>query len=157
MQHRSLLAALAVMGLMIGATAAVDAAPAKKAETMTGPAHEMAKPMVDGPALTPEKQTLLRTIMDESEARLAPLKEQMYAKRLELKALAQNPNTPRETITTLSQEIASLATRIRDEMRNCKLRIEKEVGVMPHPKKMKDHKMGRMMDDRGCDGCGQQL
>ena len=131
MQTRSLLAALAVTTLLFGASAAVDAAPAKKGDQAGAAAHAgHGGPAAQEAVLAPEKQALFRTIMDESEARLVPLQEQMFAKRLELKALAQNPNTPRETITALSQEMATLKTQIRNEMKSRNDRIEKEVGLV---------------------------
>ena len=79
--------------------------------------------------LTPEKQEAYRKIMDAFQSKMTPLREAMWQKRLELKALSPNPNTQPDEIKALVKEIGTLHTQMRTEYEALKNRLEKEIGL----------------------------
>lgn len=83
----------------------------------------------NGAALTPEKQAAIDTILKASDTRMRPLMDQYSAKRIELDALAGNPNVKPETISKLADEIAALQGQIRNEMITRNDKITTEGGV----------------------------
>lgn len=104
---------------------------------MAKPDRDMDRPGTMCPAgaaysqLTPEKQQLFRSIMMEHQDKVAPLRDQLKVKRMELKALSRNPNTQPEHISKVSAEIGDLMSKIRAEKTAIRVRLDKEVGFMP--------------------------
>ncbi|WP_462323440.1 Spy/CpxP family protein refolding chaperone [Desulfoplanes sp.] len=122
-------------------------------------AHQIAQ-------LTPEKQEAYRTIMNEFRGTMAPIREAMWEKRMELGALSPNPNTQPAEIKALVKEIGALHTQMRTEHETLRNRLEKEIGLklgrggFHHPRQgkgmrgnkgQKDH--GRRMMDGSGPGC----
>lgn len=98
--------------------------------------------------LTPEKQEAYKKIMDAFRTKMTPLREAMWQKRLELKALSPNPNTQPDEIRALVKEMGALHSQIRTEHEDLKNRLEKEIGLkvgkggFHHPRRgngMRDH------------------
>jgi len=79
--------------------------------------------------LTPEKQEAYRKIMKSFQDKVEPLRESMWQKRLELKALSPNPNTQPADIKALVKEIGDLHTQMRNERQALNDRLEKEIGI----------------------------
>ncbi len=86
--------------------------------------------------LTPEKQEAYRKIMDSYRAKVEPLRESMWEKRMELRALAPNPNTQPAEIKALVKEIGALHVQMKTERDNLRNGLEKAIGL----------KLGRGMD-----------
>jgi len=79
--------------------------------------------------LSPEKTASVEKIYDRGYAKMQPLRDNLYAKRLELNALAQNPNTKPGTIRDLTQDITELRKDIREQREIMSNSLEKETGV----------------------------
>ncbi len=78
--------------------------------------------------LTPEKQAAVDKLIQEHTAAMAPLREQMQAKRLELNALSDNPNVQPEYISKLAGEVAQLSTQIRNSGAEFRAKMAAEMG-----------------------------
>ena len=89
--------------------------------------------------LTPEKQEAYHKIMDAFRAKAEPLRESMWQKRMELKALSPNPNTQPAEIKALVKEIGALHIQMKNERQALRDRLEKEIGL----------KLGKGMGMRG--------
>jgi len=79
--------------------------------------------------LSPEKAASAEKIYDRGQAKIQPLRDNLYAKRLELNALAQNPNTKPATIKALAQDITELRQDIREQRDIMATSLEKETGM----------------------------
>jgi len=79
--------------------------------------------------LSPEKAANVERIYERNQTKLQPLQDDLYAKRLELNALAQNPNTKPETIKNLAQEITELRKDIRAQSEIMSSSLDKETGM----------------------------
>ncbi len=79
--------------------------------------------------LSPEKQEAYQTMMKEFRARMIPLREAMWQKKLELKALSPNPNTKPEDLKALVRAINNLHVQMCTEREALHARLEKEVGM----------------------------
>jgi len=79
--------------------------------------------------LSPEKAANVERIYERNQTKLQPLHDNLYAKRLELNALAQNPNTKPETIKNLAQEITELRKDIRAQGEIMSTSLDKETGM----------------------------
>lgn len=82
-----------------------------------------------------EKQARYEAIVKEAEAKMAPLQEQMMAKRIELQALAQAPKTDQPAISAIARDMAALHSKmveVHDQMTE-KLAGELGVPAMPAP------------------------
>ncbi len=96
--------------------------------------------------LTPEKQELYTKIVTEADKEMAPLNEKMSAKRAELDALYNNPESEPAAVGKVAGELAKMRTQMRDMQRDLSLRLEKEVGIQPMGRghKMGEHRSGMM-------------
>lgn len=68
-----------------------------------------------GAQLTPEQQQAYTGMMRDFENKMIPLREKASAKRMELDALAQNPNTKPETLSALVRELTEARTQMQKE------------------------------------------
>lgn len=89
--------------------------------------------------LTPEKKAAYVKIMEAFRAKVDPLRESMWQKKMELKALSPNPNTQPAEIKALVKEIGNLHVQMRTERQALNERLEKEIGL----------KVGRSMGHNG--------
>jgi len=107
--------------------------------------------------LSPEKAASAEKIYDRGQAKIQPLRDNLYAKRLELNALSQNPNTKPATIKALAQDITELRQDIREQREIMSNNLEKETGI-----RAGYHRGGRgmmgggrgMMGNGDCGGMG---
>ncbi len=108
--------------------------------------------------LTPEKQEAYRNIMKEFRDKMTPIREAMWEKRLELKALSPNPNVQPAEIKALVGEIGALHTQMRTEHESLRNRLETEIGLklgkggFQHPQRGKG-----MRGNKGQMGNGQRM
>ncbi len=150
MKTRSIVAIAAVLGILTMAGMAF----AGSYGHMGGGYHSgmgagMGQGMEGYDALTPEKQELYTKIVAEADKKMTPLNEKMFAKRAELNALYNNPESDPATVGKVAGELAKMHTQMRDMHRELSLRLEKEVGIqsMGRGYRMGGHHRGRMM---GC-------
>ena len=83
--------------------------------------------------LTPEKQAEVEKLVQEHTDAMAQLREQLYAKRLELDALSGNANVQPEYISKLSAEIAHLQAQIRNDGRAFRDLLSEKTGLAHIP------------------------
>lgn len=81
------------------------------------------------PALTPEKQAAVATIIDKHHAKLIDLREKIWAKHTELTALSQSGKAERADIQSLIAEISKLRAAMNEERDAMRTEIEKETGL----------------------------
>ena len=79
--------------------------------------------------LSPEKKAAYTKIMAAFRAKVDPLRESMWQKKMELKALSPNPNTQPAEIKGLVKEIGDLHLQMRTERQALNERLEKEIGL----------------------------
>ena len=79
--------------------------------------------------LSPEKRALFESIIDEHRKDVRPLRNTMWQKRTELKALSANPNTKPETLTAIVAEMADARVKLQEKGDALRARIKKEVGI----------------------------
>lgn len=97
--------------------------------------------------LAPEKQEQLRAIMDAHRKEVRPLQNALWQKRMELDALAPNPNTKPGDIKALVAEMANLRSQLQEKQDAVRAKVRQDVGVdMPM--------MGRGAGDGGRHGRG---
>lgn len=103
-------------------------------------------------ALTPEKQAKFDSLIEAFNAKVTPLRDKLWAKHTELRALSNNPNTKPEDIRKLTDEITALRTQYRAEAANLDASMQKEVGIKTRFGTMGHMGMGGM--GGGCGGMG---
>ncbi len=69
-----------------------------------------------GLGLTAEQQTQLTTMRDAQFKEIAPLREQMFAKRDELRKLWLEPNPDQASILAAQKEMRTLRDQVQDKM-----------------------------------------
>lgn len=98
-----------------------------------GPGHGpgFGGPCADNGAwnLTAEQRVTYGNIMKEYDAKVTPLRDQMWAKHTELKALSANPKTEPDTISKLVQDMGKIRVQLRQERETLAQRLEKELGI----------------------------
>jgi hypothetical protein len=112
MKMRYVAAGLAVVTMLMGGTAAALARPhhgGRGGAPCDGASYGMPR----GVAVTPEQEAAMEALFQKHIQAVEPLRQELYAKRLELDALGNNPNARPETITGLSREIAKLDGELR--------------------------------------------
>lgn len=119
MKSKKLIAAFSVCALLLVTAGVVHANPFTHNRSHYGNTYNV----------SPEKSASLEKSYDASEKRIQPLQDDLFAKRLELDALAQNPNTKPETISKLTKEISSLRAEIRTEREKLNEQIQEETGI----------------------------
>lgn len=95
--------------------------------------------------LTPEKRAAVDKLVQEYTAAMAPLREQLQAKRLELDALSRNPNSQPESISKLAGEVAKLSSQLRNSGVEFRGKMAQELGVEAMPGAMGGYGYGGMM------------
>lgn len=75
--------------------------------------------------LTPEQSTKIQAIQQGHLKEIAPLQQQLLAKKMELRAcwLSQNPDQAK--INALQKDILNLSTRIQEKATNARLEMRK--------------------------------
>ncbi len=81
--------------------------------------------------LPPKLHKKAEKIARQSEKKISALKKEIMARNLELYSLLRKPETPRSTISELSDKIASVYTDLRHSYHNFVKKIKTEVGVVP--------------------------
>lgn len=79
--------------------------------------------------LTTEQRASYDKIMQEYDAKVTPLRDEMWAKHTELKALSGNPKTEPGTISKLVQDMSNTRVKLRQEREVLAQRLEKELGI----------------------------
>lgn len=83
--------------------------------------------------LTPEKQQAVTALFEAHQAKMQPLREQLWKKNATLEALSGNPKVEPKEITAMVEEIAKLRNQIFTERNEFADRVEKETGIKaPH-------------------------
>lgn len=120
MKTRAFVAALAFSALVLGSGVSAFA--------YHGYGHPYGGP--NGMASLPsDKQDAYDAMMKDHYDRVAPLRDKLESKRIELEALSRNPNAKPETISALANEVAQLRSQIRAERISLSDKMEKEVGM----------------------------
>lgn len=71
-----------------------------------------------GPALgsmTPEQQTKILALQQAHQEKVAPIQEQLWKKKMELRTLWLNPNPDKTKINELQQEVFGLIDQMQQE------------------------------------------
>lgn len=79
--------------------------------------------------LTSEQQTKYDAIMQEFNTKMTPIRDELWAKKMQLRALSNSQKATPEDVEKLTNEIIDLRKQYRSEVVNLDNRIEKEVGV----------------------------
>lgn len=79
--------------------------------------------------LTAEQRVTYDKIMKEYDAKITPLRDEMWAKHTELQALSGNPKTEPGTISKLVQDMSGIRVKLRQERETLAQRLEKELGI----------------------------
>lgn len=79
--------------------------------------------------LTTEQRATYDKIMKEYDAKVTPLRDEMWAKHTELQALSSNPKTDPATISKLVQDMSGTRVKLRQEREALAQRLEKELGI----------------------------
>lgn len=77
-------------------------------------------------SLSPEKQKAWDTAWQEYQTKMQPLRDQMWRKNMEYKALAGNLNTKPEEIQTLINEMSDLKQQMRTEGQDFRDKLAKD-------------------------------
>ena len=99
--------------------------------------------------MTPEQMDAFSTMMQDHHQKMAPLRDQMWAKQMEYDALVANPNTKPAEVKAVIDDIVKLRGQLRSE-RNDFFNQAKAKGFRP------DHFRGHRgfghfgFDDGGC-------
>lgn len=118
-----LIKTLVVAGLLcLGATAV----PAVAQMQHGGGMGRMGGGMAD---LTPEKQQAVSDIQAEFQAKLFPLRQDLYSKRAELNAVMAQATPDLAKAKALNKDINALETQMGDLMLEARARIAKETGL----------------------------
>lgn len=107
------------------------------------------------PALTPEKQAAVSSIIDKHHAKLYELREKIWAKHTELQALSQSGKAERSDIQSLVSDISKLRTAMNDERTAMRTEIEAATGIKGYGYGYHRGGMGGGMGyGMGGEGCG---
>lgn len=79
--------------------------------------------------LTAEQRVTYDKIMKEYDAKVTPLRDEMWAKHTELQALSGNAKTEPSTISKLVQDMGNIRVKLRQERETLAQRLEKELGI----------------------------
>lgn len=81
--------------------------------------------------MTPEQRQKMQTITQEADAKMNPLRDQLYTKHQELRALQNATNPDVKAVSQKANEINSLREQLRKERVTLGDRIDKELGLEP--------------------------
>jgi zinc resistance-associated protein len=77
------------------------------------------------PNLTPEQASKIQSIREAYLKEVAPLQQQLLAKKLELRSLWLSPNPDQAKINALQKDILNLTAKIQEKSTNARLEIRK--------------------------------
>lgn len=75
--------------------------------------------------LTPEQATKLQAIQQRHLKDVAPLQQQLLAKKLELRSMWLSPNPDQAKINALQRDILNLQSRIQEKTTNARLEMRR--------------------------------
>lgn len=78
--------------------------------------------------LTPEKQAAVDRLVAEHEKAMAPLREQLFARNAELRALENQQNPDLKAVNAAASEVGTLRGRMFDEAQAFRDKVAKETG-----------------------------
>lgn len=81
--------------------------------------------------MTPEQREKMRVIMNEADAKLSPLRDQLFVKHQEMRALQNATNPDVKAVSQKAGEINALREQMRKERKAMGDRIDKELGLEP--------------------------
>ncbi len=141
--------ALALILALSGAAYAADAPAKADAPAAMAPMAGQGMMMGHMQGLTPEKQELAKTIMQEHKEKVFPLRQELYADNAELEALLSKGDADPAKVKAVNDKIAGANAKIAEEYAAFRQRLFKEVGLRQAP-----HGMGMMgggmMGEGGC-------
>ena len=141
-----LVPALMTMLLAGGVGYSVDAMAARDDNMAPAPKDGEHKPAPAGPCgkLTPEQRAAVDKIMEESDKRMQPLRDQMYVKKHELKALLRATNPDVAAVGKKAEEITKLRQQIHAERAAMGEQLDKALGLEPgtHKRMQPRHRHG---------------
>lgn len=147
------LSLFATLGVYAGAAiAAEEQQPAAQQAAQLGGCPMMQKQGMYN-AMTPEMQAKHDAIMEDFYNKIMPLRDKIWAKKAQLRALSGNPNMKPADYTKLTDEIVALRQQMRQELRSLRTRFQKEMGMTPgmmwggYGHGMMEHGMGGNMMD----------
>lgn len=79
--------------------------------------------------LSDDKKALFFSIMEEHKVNMAPVRDQMWAKRAQLKAISDDTTTDMAVLTQITDDIIALRQQMRDATIALDARMATEVGI----------------------------
>jgi hypothetical protein len=152
MKMRHVAAGLAVVTVLAGGTAAALAGPPHHGGWRGGPppCGGAFPGWYPGNAADPAQQAAVEELFRKHGLAVEPLRQQLYAKHLELDALKDNPNAKPEIVAKLAQEIAQLDGELRKAGRDFREELRKDPNITLPPGGMEPYPgYGRMPGPRG--------
>jgi zinc resistance-associated protein len=86
-----------------------------------GYSHQYGCPLVS--SLTPEQTSRIQTIQQENFQEISPLREQLYAKRTELRNLWVTQNPDQAKIAALQKEMLDIRAQLQEKSNNARLEV----------------------------------
>ena len=80
-------------------------------------------------AMSPEKQAKYDSIMEDFYNKMQPLRDKLFVKRQELRALQNATNPDMKSVSQTASDINNLRDQMRKERDDLETRLEKEVGL----------------------------
>lgn len=120
---RTIILVLSLVLVLGVATSVVMAGPygAGYGRAIYGPAAGYGLPPI--PNLTAEQSSKIQALQRAHLNEIAPLQQQLFAKRTELRSLWLNPKPDQAKISALQKEILNLQSRITEKATNLRLEI----------------------------------
>lgn len=84
-----------------------------------------------GGNISPEQRQKLRDMVQESDAKIQPMRDQMYIKGEEMRALQNSANPDVKAVSQKAAEINALREQMRKERVALGEKIDKELGLEP--------------------------
>lgn len=100
--------------------------------------------------LTEAQQQKYMTLHDKLVKKTTPLRESLWAKNVELKALMQNDNVNTKEVNRVVAEVKELRAKMRAEREAFNAEVKNKVGIEPLR-----NPHGRMMNDCPVSNCGR--
>lgn len=80
-------------------------------------------------SLTPEKRVQYEAIVKEGRSKIEPLRDALYVKHQEMRALQNSANPDVNAVSKAATEIATLRAKMRAEHENLVQKMEKDLGI----------------------------
>jgi hypothetical protein len=150
MKMRYIAAGLAVAMVLAGGAAAALAGPRHEGWRDGPPCGGDFYGIPDDRALDPEQKAAVEELFRKHYQAVEPLRQQLYAKRLEWEALAGNSNASPEAVGNLAREIAQLDSDLRRANLDFREELRKNENIRLPPAygrgHDRDYGRGRMHD-----------